>query len=73
MLVIPMNSPRYVIYILIGFLLVLLGAVLPFLIVMQVIESTFFLNFLAYGASMVGLVLGLIGATLYVRDSRGKN
>jgi len=68
-----MNSPRYVIYILIGFLLVLLGAVLPFLIVMQVIESTFFLNFLAYGASMVGLVLGLIGATLYVRDSRGKN
>jgi hypothetical protein len=67
-----MNSNRYVIFILIGFVLVLLGAVLPFLIVMQVIESTFFLNFLAYGASLSGLILGFFGATQYVREHRGK-
>jgi len=68
-----MNSPRYVIYILIGFVLVVLGAVLPFLIIMRVIESTFFLNFFAYGASLVGLFLGFIGATMYVREHRGKD
>jgi len=59
--------------ILIGFVLVLLGAVLPFLIILQVIESTFFMNFLAYGASMTGLFLGVIGASMYVNDHRSKN
>jgi len=68
-----MNSPRYVIYILIGFVLVVLGAVLPFLIIMKVIESTFFLNFFAYGASLIGLVLGFVGATMYVREHRSKD
>lgn len=56
--------------ILIGFVLVLFGAVAPFLMVMQVVESSFILNFLSYGASMVGLFLGLIGAALYVRIHR---
>jgi hypothetical protein len=73
MLVIPMNSPQYVLYILIGFVLVVLGAVLPFLIIMQVLESTFFVNFLAYIASVGGLFLGFIGATMYVRERRNKN
>ena len=53
--------------ILIGFVLVLFGAVAPFLMVIQVVESSFILSFLSYGASMVGLFLGLIGAALYVR------
>ena len=56
--------------ILIGFFLVLFGAVAPFLMVMQVVESSLILNFLSYGASMVGLFLGLIGAALYVRIHR---
>ena len=68
-----MNSSKYLAFILIGFVLVLLGAVLPFLIVMQILESTFFLNFFAFGASLVGLFLGLIGASQYVRERRGKN
>jgi len=68
-----MNSPHSVIYILIGFALVVLGAVLPFLIVMRVIESTFFVNFLAYGISVGGLFLGFIGAALYVNERRDKN
>jgi hypothetical protein len=68
-----MNSPHTAIYILIGFVLVVLGAVLPFLMVMHILESTFFLNFLAYGASITGLFLGFIGATMYVNERRGKN
>ena len=52
--------------ILIGFALVVLGVVLPFLMVLHVIESTFFLNFFSYGASLLGLILGLIGSAMYV-------
>ena len=57
--------------IVIGFVLVLLGFVLPFLMVVRVLESTLFLNFLSYGASVGGLFLGLIGAAMYVRIRRG--
>ena len=56
--------------ILIGFVLVLLGFVLPFLMVVRVLESSLFLNFLSYGASVGGLFLGLIGAAMYVRIRR---
>lgn len=58
--------------IVIGFVCVLIGAVLPFAIVMRWVESTFFLNFLAFGASMVGIFLGVIGTAMYVGDSRRK-
>ena len=53
-----------------GFFLVLFGAVAPFLMVMRIVESSLILSFLSYGASMVGLFLGLIGAALYVRSHR---
>ena len=53
--------------ILIGFFLVLAGAVLPFLMVIQVLESTFFLNFFSFFATMAGLLLGMVGAATYVR------
>lgn len=53
--------------ILIGFFLVLAGAVLPFLMVTRVLPSTFFLNFFSFGATMVGLLLGTVGAATYVR------
>lgn len=58
-------------YILIGFFLVLVGAILPFLIVLGLLPSTFFLNFLAYGASTAGLFLGVIGVVMHV-DKRRK-
>ncbi len=58
--------------ILIGFALVVLGAVLPFLMVLHILESTFFLNFFSYGASLVGLFLGLIGSAYYVRLNKKK-
>ena len=56
--------------ILIGFLFVVLGMVLPFLMVIRVIPSTFFLNFLSYGISLTGLFLGIIGASSYVQNRR---
>ena len=57
-------------YLVIGFLLVLTGAVLPFLMVMQMLESTFLLNFIAYGSSIAGLFLGMIGAVNLVSFQR---
>ena len=56
--------------ILIGFLLALTGVILPFLMVIHIIPSSFFLNFFSYGASLLCLMLGIIGASLYVRGSR---
>ena len=58
--------------ILIGFVLVVLGVVLPFLMVLHILESTFFLNYFSYGASLVGLFLGLIGSAYYVRLNKKK-
>jgi hypothetical protein len=53
-----------------GFVLVLLGAVLPFLMVLRVIPPNFLLSFFSYGASVIGLFLGLIGAAWYTRQRR---
>ncbi|HNT73711.1 MAG TPA: hypothetical protein PKH77_01690 [Anaerolineae bacterium] len=53
-----------------GFLLLLLGLLLPLLMVLRVLTSTFFLNFLAYAASFSGMILGMIGAVLYGRIHR---
>jgi len=64
-------DPRAIIAL--GFVLVLTGAVLPFLIVMKVLESTLLLNFIAYTVSFAGLMLGVIGAAFYVRSSKNKD
>jgi hypothetical protein len=57
-----MRSPRFLLTL--GLFLMLLGIFLPFMMVIHVIESTFFLNFLSWGASVSGLVLGMIGIAL---------
>jgi hypothetical protein len=56
----------------VGFLLVLLGAVLAWLLVLHILPSTFLLNFLSYASSVAGLFLGLVGAALYVRLNKKK-
>jgi uncharacterized membrane protein len=68
-----MNTKRPVYTILIGFVLVLLGAFLPFLMVMRMVESTFFLNFFSYTVSVVGLFLGIIGSAMFVQYHKKKN
>lgn len=56
--------------IILGFLLVLIGAVLPFLIVIQVLESTLLLNLIAFVSSTAGIFLGVIGTATYVGQKR---
>ena len=58
--------------ILLGFVLVLLGFVLPLLMTLRIMPSNLALSFLSFGASVCGLFLGIIGAALYTRMSRGK-
>ncbi len=58
--------------ILLGFALVVLGVVLPFLMVLRVLESTFLLNFFSFTASMAGLLLGIAGAAMYFRSGKGR-
>jgi len=64
------SDPR--ILLAIGFVLVMAGWILPVLMVMQVIESTFFLNFFSYAASVVGLMLGVVGSITYISRYRKK-
>lgn len=56
----------------IGGTLVVLSVILPLLMVVKVLESTFFLNFFSYIIGVIGTILGLTGAALYVRINRRK-
>jgi hypothetical protein len=55
----------------IGFALVLMGFLGPFLMVLQILESSLMLTFSAYGASLVGLVLSLYGVSYYTSSRSG--
>lgn len=50
----------------IGTLLMVLGVVLPLLMVVKVLTSTFALNFFSYAASLVGMVLAFYGLATFV-------
>ena len=63
-----MNSPRFMVSL--GISLMLLGIILPFLILIHVLESTFFLNFFSWGASVSGLFIGVIGVATWVRTRK---
>jgi hypothetical protein len=55
----------------VGFVLILAGFLLPFLMVLQVLESGLMLSFSAYCGSLVGLVFGLYGVSHYSSARRG--
>jgi len=59
------EKPRTLLFIALG--LLLFGWVMPFLMVIHVVESTFFMNFLSWGASVGGLYLGVIAVAGLVR------
>ena len=63
-----MNSPRLLVSL--GLTLMLLGIILPFLMLIHMLESTFFLNFFSWGASVGGLFLGVIGVATWVRTRK---
>ena len=63
-----MNSPRLLLSL--GVILLFLGVILPFLVVIHVLESTFFLNFFSWGASVAGLSFGTIGFAMLSRTKK---
>ena len=56
--------------IIVGLFLVLFGFVAPLLMVIRVIEPNLLLSFASHLASFVGLLLGMVGASLYLRTGR---
>jgi hypothetical protein len=54
-----------------GFVLLLTGFLVPFLMVLRVLEPGFALSFLAHFSSLTGLLVALYGAIQYV-SSRGE-
>ena len=58
--------------IIVGFVLLLAGAVLPLLMVVKIIPSTYFLNFLAFACSLAGMVLGFLGLFSAVKIRRDR-
>lgn len=57
----------------IGFLMVLFGFIVPFLMVIKLMEPSYFWGFLSYGVSVAGLFVGLIGGSQYVRVHRKRD
>jgi hypothetical protein len=55
-----------------GFVLLLTGFLVPFLMVLRVLEPGFALTFLAHFSSLTGLLVALYGAIQYV-SSRGES
>jgi hypothetical protein len=62
-----MKTPSPKTTLVVGIFLMLAGAILPFLMVIHILESTFFLNFIAFGSQVTGLFLGTIGMITYAR------
>ena len=60
------KSPRFLLTF--GVILMIAGVILPFLMVIRVIASTFFLNFFSWGMSSLGLALGVVGFTLHSKS-----
>jgi len=56
--------------IVVGTVLLALGVVLPLLMVIKILPSTFLLSFLSYTASVVGMFVGLIGALTFARNKK---
>lgn len=57
------RSPRFLMFF--GVFLMIAGVVLPFLMLIKLLASTFFLNFFSWGISTVGLSLATLGFTLF--------
>lgn len=57
-----MRNPRLLLTL--GLLMMFAGIILPFLMVIKVLESTFFMNFFSWGLSSLGLALGMVGFAL---------
>jgi hypothetical protein len=68
-----MSTSHTALYLLVALILLALGVVIPFLILMQELESTYLLNFLAFASSVAGLFLGIFTVMLHTREHRRKD
>ena len=59
------RDPRLIL--LLAIVLMLAGIAFPWLMMTQVLPSTWFLNFFSYTASVLGFMLGVIGVAFYTR------
>ncbi len=66
----PLNSPIKIFWA--GVVCVVLGFLLPLLIVLDVIENSFFLSFLIFVLQLVGFILGVISAASMALNRRRK-
>ncbi|MFZ5911815.1 MAG: hypothetical protein ACOYYU_17540 [Chloroflexota bacterium] len=62
------SNPRALLFLALG--LLLFGWLMPFLMVLRLLESTFFLNFLSWGASVSGFYLGIVAVAGLVRKRK---
>ena len=67
-----MNRFRPSSLLIVGFVLVLSGVVIPFLTITKAIPSNLFVLFASYIASLIGIILGLLWAAGYVREHRNR-
>ena len=51
-----------------GFVLLVIGVLVPFAMVLQIMEPNLLVSFLGYAASLVGLVIGVLGVVTYTRS-----
>jgi len=56
--------------IIIGFILLVIGVVVPLLMVTGVLESTYLWNAVAIVGQVAGLILGLVGIGIYMSSRR---
>jgi len=57
---------------LIGLSLIVIGIILPLLMVVHVLNSTFLLNFISYIFSVIGLFIGSIAAMTFVKNKKNQ-
>jgi hypothetical protein len=65
-----MRSPSARFLFCLALTLMLLGVILPFMMVIHLLESTFFLNFFSWAMSVIGLALGMISVSLMVKRQK---
>lgn len=62
----------YIKLLIIATILLVCGAAFPFLMIIKVVPTTFWLSILSYVASVVGMMLGMYGITTMVIARREK-
>ena len=65
-----MNGMAFWQIFLIGFVLVTTGLVLSWFMLLKVIETSLFLGLVAFGTSLAGMMVGVLGSASYVAQRR---